>query len=101
MKESCKYARVVSVKDDVYVFGGFNDSYNNVMSIDRYSSKSKVWRTVAIMCHGHSSFCACSFMNSCYIIGGVGIKSCFELNTKNRKERSCERNKMSCELRGI
>ena len=84
MKEGRGISGAVSIKDNVYVFGGYNNFYKSVMSVEKYSLKTNTWETITEMCDDRKHFCACSFMDNVYIIGGWEINSCFEFNTKDR-----------------
>ena len=69
MKEGREYFGLVSLKGDAYVFGG-SYNFNQVMSVEKYSAKTNSWETITEMCDDCYSFCACSFMENVYIIGG-------------------------------
>ena len=59
------------------------------MSIEKYSNATNTWEQVTEMSDDRRSFSACSFMDSIYIVGGVGRDSttnaCVEFNTKTSK----------------
>ena len=77
----------VCVKDEIYVIGGFDVNNHRIMSIDKYSFSNNAWENVADMYDTRVSFCACSFMEDVYIIGG-GITTTIEpsvrFNTKRK-----------------
>ena len=84
MNEARRYFASATINNEVYVFGGFGNNTNQVMSVEKYSAKTNSWETIAEMCDDRMYFCACSFMENVYIIGGMRRNSCFEFNTKNR-----------------
>ena len=84
MKEARRGFASVTIKDDVYVFGGFGNNFNHIMSVEKYSAITNTWETIAKMCDNRIHFCACSFIDNVYIIGGTCGNSCFEFNIKER-----------------
>ena len=86
MKAARNFLDAVNVKDDLYVFGGF-DNFNRVMSVDKYSLTFKTWSKVAEMYDSRRGFCTCAFMNMIFFFGGfndeVTTNSCFQFDTKD------------------
>ena len=70
MKQARESFEAVCIKGEVYVFGG-NDGV--IMSVEKYSPVTNTWKDVTEMSGDRSSFTACSFMDSIYIVGGVVI----------------------------
>ena len=57
------------------------------MSVEKYSTKTNTWETITKMFDDRKAFCACSFMDSVYVIGGYYTRgnSCIKFNTNNRQ----------------
>ena len=80
-------AVAVCIKDGVYVIGGQDENYECIMSIDKYSISSNIWEKVGDMYDTRINFCACSFMDYIYVIGGHYGNfrdDCVVFNTKDR-----------------
>ena len=90
--------KIVYIKGDLYVFGGWKNkkdyvdimtNYNLIMSVEKYSLASKTWMQVAEMFDKRYDFLnsACAFMDKIYIFGGlkdrVCCKSCLQFDTKD------------------
>ena len=83
-----EYPEMVSVKGKLYVLSGQDSEYKCVMPIEKYSPITKTWEIIADMYDDRTRFCACSFINNIYVIGGhVGdsINSCIKFNTNDHK----------------
>ena len=83
------FFKVVHVKGNLYVFGGYNTHYKRVMSVDKYSLTSKTWSQVAEMYDSRRYFCICAFMDKVFVIGGfndalkVKCSFCLEFDTND------------------
>ena len=82
-----KFCKAVCIKNDVYVFGGVNDNDDSIMSVEKYSPSANTWTKIADMYDKRQCFCACSFMNNVYVIGGSFKRPCIEFKTKDNKWR--------------
>ena len=92
--------KTVCIKGEIYVFGGYDDRYQPVMSVEKYSPVTKTWNVISQLYDERSSFCSCSFIDSLYVLGGSlnGItNSCLVFNTTKKvwKETS-KMNKARC-----
>ena len=67
-KGRCSF-EAVCLKGDVYVFGGRNNDYNFVKTVEKYSLSANKWSVVARLPDGRDKFCACAFMDKIFIIG--------------------------------
>ena len=80
LKTARLWHEVVCIKGEIFVFGGNYDGSNNLTPIEKYSSFSNAWETIAHMPDERSNFSTCSFMGNAYITGGlyqrVIINSC-------------------------
>ena len=63
-------SKIVRVKCEIYVIGGYDDRYKPVIAIEKYSPATNTWNVIAQMCDNREGFCACSFIDSIYVIGG-------------------------------
>ena len=100
MNEERSSFEAVCSKGEIYVFGGINSSNKLINSVEKYSLSANKWIVVANMVDKRLYFCACSFMDKVYILGGFcnnsyvngfsASSSCLEFNTKqnNFKEIS-------------
>ena len=79
MIEGRKHFQAVCIKNEVYVFGGTNVNSDCIMPIEKYSPATKSWEKVADMYDKRFKFCACSFMDTIYVIGGTR-RSCLKFN---------------------
>ena len=85
-------AEAVSLKGEVYVFGGWDEKENLTMSVKKYSLSTHTWKQLANMYDNRDEFCVCTFMDKIFIIGGtksrtggwyrVSVNSCLQFNTK-------------------
>ena len=82
MKQRRRLHRSVSIKGDLYVFGGRDGNENGIMSVEKYSPATNAWEHVADMFDEqmYDHFCACSFMDNVYVLGEYG---CMQFITKN------------------
>ena len=89
------FLKAVCLKGDLYVFGGFKNNNDWIMSVDKYSFTSKTWSQVAEMWDNFVAFCACAFMDKIYIIGGdkgrVTINSCLQFDTSDYSGKKISR----------
>ena len=82
------YPEIVCVKGNLYLLSGDDSDYKCVMPIEQYSPTTKTWEIIADMYEDRTRFCACSFIDNIYVIGGhVGesTNSCIKFNTNNHK----------------
>lgn len=91
------YCQAVSVKEEIYVFGGIKCTFKekSIKLAEKYSPITNTWDYIADMCDDRIHFSACSFMNCVYFIGGrirsintnysIELKNCIDFNTKNKK----------------
>ena len=70
MKKGRDYLRVVYVKGNLFVFGGFGIDGRWVTSVDKFSYSSKTWSKVAEMYDNRNAYCVCTFMDKVFIFGG-------------------------------
>ena len=79
--------KVVCVKGEIYVFGGFSTKNKGITSVDKYSPTSKTWSEVAQMNDNFFGFCICKFLNIIYVFGGITNKvvldSCLKFDTRD------------------
>ena len=79
--------KVVHVKGDIFVFGGFDNNNDWIMSVDKYSLTSRKWSQVGEMHDKRNFFCACAFMNKVIVVGGYtkgnSTNSCLQFDTRN------------------
>ena len=85
MKEGRQRSRAVYIKGEVYVFGGKDYEDEPIMTVEKYSIKNNTWENIANMYDDRTNFCACSFMDSVYVIGGYYSRTCIKFNTNNRQ----------------
>ena len=72
------------------MFGGYDGRFNQVMPVEKYSPATNTWDVIAQMYEDRVFYCACSFVDSIYVIGGYlngFTNSCLEFNTKNNSWR--------------
>ena len=78
---------VVYVKGDIYVFGGLNNSFGRIKSVDKYSLISKTWSQVTKMNDDREFFWACAFIDKILVNRGIkdGVKnsSCLQFDTND------------------
>ena len=83
-------SEAVCLKGEVYIFGGF-DNVDLITSIEKYSPSANTWNEIAYMFDNRQAFCACTFMENIYVIGGcyyadeewTVTKSCLQFDTKD------------------
>ena len=75
------------MKGDVYVFGGYDNYGNWIMSVEKYSPSINTWNTISDMVDDRTNFCVCSYMDKIFVIGGkkgiYRITSCLQFNTND------------------
>ena len=80
-------SKVVYLKGEVYVFGGWNNEGYIVKSIEKYSISSKTWSQIGEINSNRKYFCVCAFMNKIFVIGGkkdgVRTSSCSQFDTSD------------------
>ena len=71
MKTKRNILKVVYLKDDIYVFGGWNNNHDWIKSVDKYSLISKTWSQVAEITDDRQCFCVCAFIDRKFVLGGI------------------------------
>ena len=62
--------KTICYKDDVYVFGGYDDSNRHILTVEKYSLTTNTWDHVADMPDYRLGFCTCVFADKIFIVGG-------------------------------
>ena len=70
LKKGRQLNEVVCIKGEVFVFGGKDINLNCITSIEKYSSFTNAWETLACMPDERNNYCVCSFMGNAYVLGG-------------------------------
>ena len=87
LEEGRQWSEVVCIKDEIFVFGGYSEDFEIIMSIEKYSSDTKSWKVVGFMPDEYIDFCACSFMGNAYVLGGLALRrpiaSCFKFKAED------------------
>ena len=92
--DSMKFLRqrheLVYCRGAVYVFGGEDDDYWFVKTVEKYSLATGRWESVAEIADVRYEFRACAFMNYIFLMGGrsmhgYGLDSCLKFNTENNR----------------
>ena len=70
------------------MFGGWDNDYELVKSIEKYSPSTNKWTVVNKTFVNRFNFCACAFIDKIFILGGhydkiVPTSSCLEFDTKD------------------
>ena len=81
LKYGRKWSKLTSVKDDIFLVGGKNNTFKCITSIKKYSIVDSTWEIVAYMPDERIDFSVCSFMGNVYVLGGClgrDVKSCFQ-----------------------
>ena len=95
MNEGRQFFETLCVNGEVYVFGGrASNRQTPIMSVEKYSTTTKTWEFIARMYDKREQFCACSFMDVVYVIGGYlkrSENSCVMFNTKSRLWKTVSR----------
>ena len=82
IKHGRKYSKIFCVKGEVYVIGGFDNKKNQVMAVKKYSPDTNTWNIITHMYDNREGFCACSFIDSIYVLGGLRETNyCLVFNT--------------------
>ena len=68
--ESHKHCNAVFIKGEVFLFGGYGNDFERIMSIEKYSNDNKIWKVVGYLPNQCVDFCVCSFMGNAYVLGG-------------------------------
>ena len=61
----------VDLGKHVYIFGGYDGNYRQVMSVEAFSKDTNSWEVVSTLPDNRKYFSACGFMGKIYIIGGA------------------------------
>ena len=92
MLEPRNECKTVVIGSDIFVVGGYMNSYSkHLSSIEMFSDKTKTWCQKTQLPDESKLFCICSFKQNLYIIGGWGVgcnkplSSCLVYNIKNDK----------------
>ena len=111
MNEERSSFEAVSLKGEIYVFGGCNSGNKFVKSVEKYTPSTNEWTVLTVMLDERRNFCACSFIDKVFIFGGfytsnnedlfLTTNSCLEFNTKhNNFKEACgmieERSNAAC-----
>ena len=95
MKQERMLSQAVRVKDQVFAFGGCDEELELVRSVEKYSRATGGWQVVAGMRDGRRHFCACSLVDSVYVIGGLleneETSSCLGFDAKSCEWREVAR----------
>ena len=88
IKERQKTFKAVCVRDEVYLLPHDAKGKSNALrSVEKYSLKTNRWQFVAETRDERELFCACSFADDVYVIGGrlrgEETGSCLKFNTKS------------------
>ena len=78
---------IVCSKGEIYVLSGINNKHKPVMHIEKYSPATNTWNVIGQMYDDRIFFCACSFIDDIYVIGGLlnaGNSSCVKFSTTNK-----------------
>ena len=89
-KHKRKFLKVVCVKGEMYVFNAHVHGNLSVMDIEKYSPVTNAWDVIGQMYDRRRYYCACSFIDSFYVLGGVlnnYTNSCLVFNTTNKTWR--------------
>ena len=80
-------SKIVCIKGEIYVFGGNGKKNKRRKFVEKYSPALNSWDVIAKMHDVRREFCACSFVDNVYCIGGSDLthetNSCVVFNTKN------------------
>ena len=94
MLEKRSSFKVLCLKGEVYVFGGFNKE-GRTKSVEKCSPVNKTWNKVTNIPSDRQYFCACAFIDNIYIFGGYEpggcISSCLEFDAKLLKWKEVEK----------
>ena len=85
-KHERQFPKVVCVKGETYVFNGCDHRSMPVMNVEKYSHVTKTWNVISKMYDWRINCCACSFIDSFYVLGGFSndySNSCLVFNTTN------------------
>ena len=69
MKVERIYFEAVSLKGEVYAFGGHKKGRGVIKSVEKYSPSFNTWKKVADMFDKREYFCTCAFMDKIFILG--------------------------------
>ena len=90
MIEKRKFPEAVCVKGEVYVFGGIDDEYRCINSVEKYSPSTNSWKVITKIYDYLKNFCVCAFMDKIFVIGGGeagegifgALDSCWQFDIK-------------------
>ena len=87
MKTEREGLKVVYLKGDIFVFGGWNKDNDLIKSVDKYSLTSNTWSQIAEMNNDCIFFSLCAFIDKIFIIGGkkdgVRTNGCLQFDTSD------------------
>ena len=90
---------IVCIKGEIYVFGGMY-MHDPVMPVEKYSPDTNAWNVIGQMHDDRLFSCACSFIDSVYVLGGLlkgYTNSCLVFNTTNKTWKEIARmNESKC-----
>ena len=82
-------SKIVFIKGEIYVIGSsVYNKYDQVIPIEKYSPSTNTWDIIGEVNGYRVNFCACSFVDHVYVIGGYlfdGNSSCVKFCTINKK----------------
>ena len=74
------------IKDKIYILNRYFYESKVILSVDKYLETTKRWEKLADVDKNRHFYCACSFMNNIYVIGGKLkslTNSCIKFDTKD------------------
>ena len=74
------------IRNEIYTINRYLYKSKVNLSVDKYSETTKRWEKLADVDKNRHFYCACSFMNNIYVIGGKlknVSNSCIKFNTKD------------------
>ena len=85
-----RYHKTIYCKGSIYVFGGYDNKFTLISSIEKYSLTTNAWEHIADISDDRDKFCACAFMDDIFILGGQSCNyefynSCLKLDTVQKK----------------
>ena len=80
----------VSLKGEVYVFGGDFADTHLIKTVQKYSPATGTWTEMADMRDKRSNFCCCAYLDKVMVIGGCNVNgtetdTCLQFDTKGCK----------------
>ena len=88
MNVARQFSEAFYIKGEVYVFGGFDTEWNQIMPVEKYSPVTNSWEVIARMYDCRAGFCTYPFIDSVYALGGFTMQMtnhCMKFNTASRR----------------